>query len=327
LNSLNVLKQKTQQLIKQPFNRAVLPMALVLSSLSAQAVIMRHDTDPVEYLLDSSEYQSVLHSQNASATLIAERWVLTAAHAFDESMGHSIEQFGKITIMGQEYGVKQVHIHPGYKLNDDHVANDIALVELEESVFIIEPTPVYEQSDEVGKTMKLAGYGHTGNGVDGITEECFPCELRGADNLVYDANEQLLGVKFDDPANGESLPLEGVGGPGDSGGPLFVETELGRFVAGVSAVGDVYYGKLEGYTRVSTHLDWLFEVMADEYPGSYAGPTYSENQTQTQNQNQSQTGDDSTEEENRSGGGAFGFIILTSLGGALLLRRNARRER
>jgi len=302
-----------QPILKQSPVKLIACTLFAMHSTSVVATIMRHDIDPMEYLLDSYDYQSVIHSKNASATLFAPRWVITAAHAFDSNLGQSDEQFGDLTIMGQEYQVKQIHIHPDYRIVDGTVQHDIALVELTESVQSITPTSPYEGSDEIGKTMKLAGYGLTGDGINGVTLECFPCDLRGADNVVIEANDDVLTVRFDDPESTGSLPLEGVSGPGDSGGPMFIDTDNGRFIAGVSSRGDLLYNGKDAFTRVSTHLDWLSETMTSEYPGNYNGPSYSENNP-TDNSKE-------LESDKRSGGGTFHFITLFIFSGLILFRR------
>ncbi len=212
--------------------RILIGGVILLQSFSSVAIVMRHDIDHDEYLLDSSDYQSVVHSENSSATLIAPKWVLASAHAFDPGFGHSVESFGKITIMGQQVEVNNVFVHPAYNFYDqinDGPINDLALVELAQPFDTVVPTPPYEGFDEIGKTMKLAGYGHLGDGVNGIYSECFPCELHGADNLVFDANEDLIGIQFESPDSQDIAELEGIGAPGDSGGPLFIETSTGRF--------------------------------------------------------------------------------------------------
>ena len=313
-----IITKKTNPSFKAFALKVGLATMTMLSAISAEAVVMRHDTNPIEYQLDSSDYQSVIHSDSASATLIQKRWALTAAHAFDASQGHSQQEFGTLTIMGQSFAIKQVHIHPDYFLQGDEIRNDIALLELEESVEIITPTPVYEQQDELGQTAKLAGYGHTGNGVDGIIDECFPCDLHGADNVIFDANDDLLGLRFDAPNTTDALPLEGIGGPGDSGGPLYLETSQGRFVAGVSSHGGQLYDELEGYTRVSTHLDWIYEVMADDYTGSYSGPTYSENNAEV-----IKVEVKISEKKSSGGSWGIGFLLFASL--MIVFRQKATR--
>jgi len=254
-------------------------LLLVLHTFVAQAIIMRHDVDRDQYLLDPYDYQSAINAAGdnrapniCSATLIAPRWGLTAAHCIDEKLGQSVEKFGKLTILDDLIAIKTIHPHPAYGNN----IHDIALIELHEPVYSIEPTPPYEGSDELGATLKLAGYGDFGNAVEGLYPFNEPLPLRGADNVTSLVNEYHLGFIFENPDDGNSLPLEGVGGPGDSGGPAYIEIGTGRYIAGVSSNGNWRYGDSDYYTRVSQELGWIKEVMKDEYPGDYSGPLYSE---------------------------------------------------
>jgi hypothetical protein len=250
----------------------VLPMLLLAQSSTANAIVMRHDVDRELYLLDPYNYPSAIRSDLCSATLITPRWALMAGHCVDPELGWSVAKFGKLVILDQQISIKAIYSHPAYSTS----IHDIALVEMHEPIYTIEPTPLYEGSDELGETLKLAGFGGLGNAVDGLDVNSGWSLLHGADNVTSLANEYHLGFKFDNPADGTSLPLEGVGGPGDSGGPAYIETGAGRFIAGVSSFGDQYYGGSDYYTRVSQELDWIKEVMKDEYPGNYAGPLYSE---------------------------------------------------
>lgn len=62
--------------------------------------------------------------------------------------------------------------------------------------------------------------------------------------------------------------LEGISGPGDSGGPAFLEIDGVIFLAGVSSWQDNraqggrqgVYGVLEYYARVSSYVGWIDEV-------------------------------------------------------------------
>jgi hypothetical protein len=250
----------------------VLPVLFLAQSTTVSAIVMRHDVDRELYLLDTYNYQSAIYADVCSVTLITPRWALTAGHCVDPKLGLSAAIFGKLTILDQRITIKAIYSHPAYSTG----IHDIALVELLEPIYTIEPTPPYEGSDELGETLKLAGYGGLGNAVDGLDRYDGRSLLHGADNVTSVANDYHLGFKFDNPADGTSLPLEGVGGPGDSGGPAYIETSAGRFVAGVSSFGDQYYGGSDYYTRVSQELNWIKEVMKEEYPGNYTGPLYSE---------------------------------------------------
>ena len=277
-------------------------IAAFVYSIAAHAIVMRHDVDPDAYLLNEFVYPSAISIDGCSATMFAPRWMLTAAHCVN--LG-TIQ--GPLRIRTEDVVIADAYIHPGYSTSNNP-RHDIALLELALPVSSIIPTPPYEEVDELGQVMKLAGYGFVGDGVQGIYERCFPCDLRGADNRVTIADDFLLRFRFDDPANGASLPLEGVGGGGDSGGPAFIENGAGRFVAGISSFGSTSYGEFDQYTRVSQELNWLLEVMGNEYPGNYSGPLYSE----TEQNNQAR---------NNSGGGSVTPVFLLLMLSWILHRR------
>jgi len=281
------------------FLKQTLMLLLLSQSFVAQAIVMRHDVDTAEYLLDTLDYQSTIHVDGCTATLIAPRWILTAAHC----IGNHYPVGLQLSIADQSIAVKNTHMHPEFT-QEGTPHHDIALIELAEPSFSIIPTPPYEENDEQGKIMKLVGYGGTGNGQTGVTNRCNPCELRGADNIVKEANGYHLRFYFDEPSANDSLPLEGVGGPGDSGGPVFVEVAGERFIAGVSSFGGNYYGNYDQYTRVSMTVNWLAEIMADDYPGNYSAPLYSE----------------TIKSEENKGGGAINLIWLLGINILLLLR-------
>ena len=71
---------------------------------------------------------------------------------------------------------------------------------------------------------------------------------------------------FEQGQNG--LELEGVSGNGDSGGPAYLKKYDGYYLLGVSSRVDSWfkdvgeYGVKELYTRVSSHADWIDQVMA-----------------------------------------------------------------
>jgi len=272
---------------------------LLLQSSNVWSIVMRHDVDPAEYLLDIQDYQSTIVIPGCTATLIAPRWIMTAAHCVYPSNAEGSKAGDKITLLDQDITIQAVYSHPDHT-QEGTLKHDIALIELIEPSLSILPTAIYEKEDELGQQMKLAGYGVVADGVQGIYDRCFPCDLRGADNIVEEVNDYQLRFRFDAPDEGNSLPLEGVGAGGDSGGPVFIETDNGRYVAGVSSFGSRKYNEFDNYTRVSKELNWLAEVMAADYQGSYSGPLYSE---VAQEENSMTT----------NSGGSFGLVILIGI--------------
>jgi secreted trypsin-like serine protease len=82
---------------------------------------------------------------------------------------------------------------------------------------------------------------------------------------VDEATDYWLKLRFDAPGDLRTTVLEGVSGPGDSGGPAFCGEGAGVLLAGVSsgqssrAAGGLpgRYGVVEYYVRVSRYIDWI----------------------------------------------------------------------
>ena len=265
------------------FACALLLVASALGS-AAQAIIMRHDTDRSGYVLLGDRHRETvamlgLPAQSDGApmlysgmgTLIAPDWILTAAHATDciseQSTGRPQGQL--VFVKGRGYPIARIVTHPEW--NAQTYANDIALIKLASPVREAKPACLYEGKDEAGRVVTLAGSGYPGNGRDGpgVPDGA----LLGATVKVRDAEGSLLRWKFHAPADPDVTPLEGISGPGDSGGPAYLGAS--SCVAGVSstqsyevdptkpATGDPEgrYGAIETYTRVSAFLPWIRKVM------------------------------------------------------------------
>ena len=235
-------------------------------SAVSSAVIMRHDVSPTAYLLDINDYPSTVDLKACTGVFVHQRWIMTAAHCLE----------GSDVLSANKAVFKDIHLHPGYKIKDGSTIHDIALIELTEPEYDAQITPVYEGQEEAGQILKVTGFGKTGNGKAGLDGACGPCPLRGFDNLVTEVNQYHLRFFFDHPDSPNALYLEGVSGPGDSGAPAYIETEEGRFVAGIGSFGSNYYFDHDNFTRVSSELGWIAETMAEDYEGNYSGPLYSD---------------------------------------------------
>jgi hypothetical protein len=231
-------------------------------------IVMRHDVDPAEYVaLAEQAGTSFVRLSAGCGTFIHPKWILTAAHVAESPrVGESV------TVRGVEYPIIRRIIHPGYSL-EGGVLKDIALLELAADVPGVEPALLYEATDEVGKDILFVGTGWAGTGDRGMADGAInrDRQLRAAQNRVDGTKPDYLRFTFDAPDSGAALPLEGISGPGDSGGPaLWIDG--GRiYILGVSSHQDGrglspegVYGVFEYYTRVSEFRAWILEHVGDE---------------------------------------------------------------
>ncbi len=246
-------------------------LSLVLvGGLWWQPIITRHDRSDEAYLELGVQYGAGVVAMNLEApggasdghgTLIAPRWVVTAAHvAVEVRVGHLL------TVGGRDVAAEAVIPHPEWT---EGAAHDIALIRLAESVTEVGPVPLYDRTDEVARTVIVVGRGDIGTGLTGPTGN--DARLRGGTNRVDGASERHLWWRFDAPADSGVTELEGISGPGDSGGPAFLDVEGTLRLAGVSSAQSSratggrngVYGVTEYYVRVSSYVGWIERTMRD----------------------------------------------------------------
>ncbi len=235
----------------------------------ASAIVVRDDIPDAAYLARESDYPSVfaLYRTKAGhnecvATLITSRFAITAAHcAKEKSLLGATAPDGPgfaVTIGGRPARIDAVRHHPG---TGSGRAPDIALLHLAEPVTHVAPMPLYRGEDEVGQVIVMPGWGGTGNGKAGLgTEDGL---FRVAENRVDQAEDRRLSWRFDAPGHPRALTLEGISGPGDSGGPALIRTPGGWRIAGVSSSQDTMdgpeglYGVEEYFVRISSFVEWI----------------------------------------------------------------------
>jgi hypothetical protein len=267
--------------------------AVVLLTQSAWGIVRRHDVDDSQYINLANQPQfaavgKVFTSTSAgSGTVIANGWwVLTAAHVVFGVPASSVSfQIGAAT-----YNAQNVYIYPGYS----GITHDIALIELNAPVVGVTPAQIYTGTNEIGKHGHSVGYGLTGTGTTGFINNTYGTKraMRNVIDLIIlpdgtiNPNGTILLSDFDSPAGtnnslgpwGSSptpLDLEGMGAPGDSGGPVFILEGGVWYIAGVhSFIGDLgppagngqvdaRYGDILGSTRVSSYAGWINSVVPE----------------------------------------------------------------
>ncbi len=251
---------------------AALALFTAIFGTAAHGIVIRHDVEPDAYLASEAGfpqlfalYRTKEGHRDCIATLIAPQWAVTAAHCTEDApfvaavaaSGHKVEA------SGAEAMIDRVVRHPE---GENGRTVDLALVHLSAPV-AVQPMQVYRASDEFGRTVLLPGWGGSGNGLDGLA----PGDglFRIAENRIDAARDGWLIWEFDDPRSGtgRALAMEGISGPGDSGGPALVMTPHGLAIAGVSAAQRTYgraeglYGADEYYVRLSDYAGWIDSIV------------------------------------------------------------------
>lgn len=239
--------------------------AIFLLSISfpffANGIVIRHDVDDAKYLAKQQDFPplATFYIDGAHGTLIKPNWIVTAAHAT-----FCVKTGSFVSLAGKTRKVANVYVNPDYTPGKSH---DIALIQLQEKVTDVTPAKVYSNNDEQGKNIWFIGIGGTGNGLTGETIDNAANKgvLRKAQNTIVEANGPLIKFKFDKGDN--ALPLEGVSGGGDSGGPAYIKNNEGFAVLGISSrpegsfanIGE--YDITEVYSRLSYFSAWIKQVI------------------------------------------------------------------
>lgn len=249
---------------------SVCTMACALAcAASASGMIRRHDRPDEEYLAAAKGYGSAVRVGTAMGTAISPEWVLTAAH-----VGTRLSPTKRIvkTATGK-HRVDHVVAHPIWKGEGSLTSIDLALLKVSPPIEGIEFPALYEWDDEVGQIVTFVGNGQYGTGKTGPQMDDW--KFRAATNEVVHTEGGWMVYLFDEPPAGTEL--EGISGPGDSGGPAYVERDGKRYIIGVSSSNDgegngtCRYGSKEYYPRVSTSLEWIRGTIGQAFVPTSAG--------------------------------------------------------
>ena len=215
--------------------------------------------------------------QFCGATVIAPRWVLTAAHCLFDAFGRPVEPSDIRALAGiddlraeraRESVVTNLFVHPDYDHAAQDAYDDIALLELAVELDI-EPVRLFAgDSEALGRAPGVVvGWGATEFATprratypDALHQAVVPLVPRA----VCNAPESYAGY-----VGGGQLCAGFVDGGvdtcvGDSGGPLFVDTggwieQVGVVSYGRGCAEPLFYGI---YTNIAAYRGWIADYVA-----------------------------------------------------------------
>jgi hypothetical protein len=229
-----------------------------------------------------------------SCVLIADRWVITAAHNLEDEEISTVS----IVLLGRTYAIEKHFIHPKYQRKDI----DLALIKLEEQVSNCAPAKLYIGTNELEKHCEIVGWGVYGTAYESTIDT--NATKLGGTNVIEQIGGKIerLGISVDrhtiltdfesaELSQSNSIStmqptkLEFSTNGGDSGGGLFIEDGGELFLAGIikstffvfkmkiDSEKKIFYvdkqdfqknglfGSIDEFTRTSTNAKWIKSVI------------------------------------------------------------------
>lgn len=227
---------------------------LLLISSHSQALVIADKNSIPERIQRAQAWPFAHVGDIGGGVPIHNNWVLTAAHVAHVARIESTQ----VHINGQSYAIKNIHIHPQFKMTEYGIQHDIALIELT-TEFKGQTALISKNKPTKQSPVVIIGRGDLVTLDNGLIQRNDRVML--AENRVHLTDNQTIQIRLDRSASS----LEGMGAPGDSGGPMFFAAAIPPMLVGISShdigfgedLGHATFGDLDVYTDVSGYQDWI----------------------------------------------------------------------
>ncbi len=232
-------------------------------------------TDRVDWFANTHVINNQTNNTRGTTTLLNKEWAITVRHVVQNGGNYgAIAPANQVyvDVLGVRYYADQIFTPDG--------GTELALVHLRGGVNnALDATGIIQTTgNEVGRYMHVGGYGYWGTinttGVGGTQPGTASgaVSFHRAYNIATQSGDQLRVTANGEAALETNNLLEGIGGPGDSGGPMFgwygagAPTPassmndwrlVGLTATANSSTSGSSWGNFSNYTRVSNWDAWI----------------------------------------------------------------------